>query len=37
MIDWLGQLLNLPDEFLHNGPGNGGGVIQVRFSCKCYY
>lgn len=27
--DWLGKMLALPEEFLHCGPGNGGGVIQV--------
>jgi hypothetical protein len=27
--DWLGKMLALPEEFLHSGPGNGGGVIQV--------
>ncbi|XP_076454706.1 aromatic-L-amino-acid decarboxylase-like [Babylonia areolata] len=28
MMDWLGQMLNLPPSFLFSGPGNGGGVIQ---------
>lgn len=28
MMDWLGQMLNLPEEFLFCGPGRGGGVIQ---------
>ena len=27
--DWLGKMINLPEEFLHCGPGPGGGVIQV--------
>ncbi|KAK3919004.1 Aromatic-L-amino-acid decarboxylase [Frankliniella fusca] len=28
VMDWLGKLLGLPEEFLHSGPGSGGGVIQ---------
>jgi hypothetical protein len=28
MMDWLGKMLNLPEEFLSGG--KGGGVIQVR-------
>ncbi|XP_026279511.1 aromatic-L-amino-acid decarboxylase-like isoform X1 [Frankliniella occidentalis] len=28
VVDWLGKLLGLPEEFLHSGPGSGGGVIQ---------
>lgn len=28
MMDWLGKLLNLPEVFLHSGPGKGGGLIQ---------
>ncbi|PVD22245.1 hypothetical protein C0Q70_18053 [Pomacea canaliculata] len=28
MMDWLGQMLQLPDTFLFSGPGKGGGVIQ---------
>ena len=27
-MDWLGKMLNLPEEFLFSGKGNGGGVIQ---------
>lgn len=30
MMDWLGQLLGLPKEFLTSPEGTGGGVIQVR-------
>lgn len=30
--DWLGKMLALPEEFLHCGPGNGGGVIQSTAS-----
>ena len=30
MMDWLGKMLNLPEDFLFSGPGRGGGVIQVR-------
>ena len=29
MMDWLGKMLDLPEEFLFSGPGRGGGVIQV--------
>ncbi|XP_076800201.1 aromatic-L-amino-acid decarboxylase-like isoform X2 [Clavelina lepadiformis] len=28
MMDWLAKAINLPDCFLHNGKGPGGGVIQ---------
>ncbi|XP_053206409.1 aromatic-L-amino-acid decarboxylase-like [Panonychus citri] len=28
MMDWLGKMLNLPEEFLFSSGGNGGGVIQ---------
>lgn len=28
MMDWLGKMLNLPDEFLASSGGKGGGVIQ---------
>ncbi|XP_045511440.1 aromatic-L-amino-acid decarboxylase-like [Colias croceus] len=28
MLDWLGQMLGLPDEFLARSGGEGGGVIQ---------
>ena len=30
MMDWLGKMLQLPEEFLFSGPGRGGGVIQVN-------
>lgn len=29
VLDWLGKMLNLPEEFLSGSGGNGGGVIQV--------
>ena len=29
MMDWLGQLLGLPSQFLACSGGTGGGVIQV--------
>lgn len=29
MMNWLGKLLNLPEEFLNCSDGPGGGVIQV--------
>lgn len=28
MLDWLGQMLDLPSEFLAKSGGRGGGVIQ---------
>lgn len=28
MMDWLGQMLGLPDAFLARSGGEGGGVIQ---------
>ena len=29
MMDWLGKMLNLPDQFLFSGQNSrGGGVIQ---------
>lgn len=29
MLDWLGKMLDLPEEFLACSGGRGGGVIQV--------
>lgn len=29
VLDWLGKMLNLPEEFLAGSDGKGGGVIQV--------
>lgn len=29
MMDWLGKLLDLPEEFLNCSEGPGGGVLQV--------
>ena len=29
MMDWLGQLVGLPPQFLACSGGTGGGVIQV--------
>lgn len=29
MMDWLGDLIGLPKEFLAKHNSNGGGVIQV--------
>uniref|UniRef100_A0A336N4C3 CSON011113 protein n=1 Tax=Culicoides sonorensis TaxID=179676 RepID=A0A336N4C3_CULSO len=28
MMNWLGKFINLPEEFLNCGQGNGGGIIQ---------
>jgi len=30
--DWLGEMMGLPDVFLHSKPGPGGGVIQATAS-----
>ncbi|KAK3593992.1 hypothetical protein CHS0354_040736 [Potamilus streckersoni] len=30
--DWLGKMMNLPEEFLHSSGGRGGGVIQSTAS-----
>lgn len=30
--DWLGRMMNLPNEFLHSSNGDGGGVIQPTTS-----
>jgi len=31
MMDWLGRMLHLPEEFLFSGKDSrGGGVIQVQ-------
>ncbi|KAF7491328.1 Histidine decarboxylase [Sarcoptes scabiei] len=33
VMDWLGQMIGLPDDFLHSrSNGNGGGVIQTTAS-----
>ena len=29
VMDWLGKMLHLPEEFLFCGNKGGGGVIQV--------
>ena len=29
MLDWLGKMIDLPQEFLACSGGKGGGVIQV--------
>ena len=29
MLDWLGKMLQLPEDFLSETQGQGGGVIQV--------
>lgn len=34
MLDWLGKMVNLPEEFLAGMDGQGGGVIQVRGEMK---
>ncbi|NXL47589.1 DDC decarboxylase, partial [Podilymbus podiceps] len=37
MLDWLGKMINLPEEFLAGTDGQGGGVIQVRGDMKNEY
>lgn len=37
MLDWLGKMVNLPEEFLAGKDGQGGGVIQVREDMKKEY
>merc|ERR1711976_1080343 len=32
VMDWLGKMIGLPEEFLHCRPGPGGGVIQTTAS-----
>ena len=33
VMDWLGEMIGLPSEFLHRTPGSlGGGVIQTTAS-----
>ncbi|XP_067867001.1 aromatic-L-amino-acid decarboxylase-like isoform X2 [Heterodontus francisci] len=34
MLDWLGKMLNLPDEFLAGTSSGGGGVIQSHSSVE---
>lgn len=29
MMDWMGKLLGLPEQFLNCTEGHGGGVLQV--------
>jgi aromatic-L-amino-acid decarboxylase len=29
MMDWLGKMLKLPEDFIAGTHGQGGGVIQV--------
>lgn len=31
VMNWLGKMIGLPEEFLHSKNGVGGGVIQVSF------
>lgn len=38
VLDWLGKMLKLPEEFLAGTEGKGGGVIQVSSqNLKFYY
>lgn len=32
MLDWVAKMLDLPEHFLNNHPGPGGGVIQVSYA-----
>ncbi|XP_055357195.1 aromatic-L-amino-acid decarboxylase-like [Paramacrobiotus metropolitanus] len=36
MMDWLAQLLGLPEHFMFSSKGPGGGVIQGTASEACY-
>ena len=36
MLDWLGKMLNLPEDFIAGTEGQGGGVIQVNVFCVFY-
>lgn len=29
VMNWLGKMIGLPEDFLHRKGGKGGGVIQV--------
>lgn len=35
MMNWLGRLLDLPEDFLNCSEGPGGGVIQVSHQICC--
>jgi len=37
MLDWLGKMINLPEDFLAGKDGRGGGVIQVPGDVKKEY
>ncbi|XP_031788571.1 histidine decarboxylase isoform X3 [Nasonia vitripennis] len=32
VMNWLGKMIDLPDDFLHQADGSGGGVIQTTAS-----
>lgn len=36
MMDWLGKMLRLPEGFLFESGGPGGGVIQVKLK-YCFF
>ncbi|KAJ8924142.1 hypothetical protein NQ315_006926 [Exocentrus adspersus] len=33
VMNWLGKMIGLPEEFLHRKGGSGGGVIQATSEC----
>ena len=35
MLDWLGKMIGLPEEFLACSGGKGGGVIQGKLLYLC--
>uniref|UniRef100_A0A670Y803 Histidine decarboxylase n=1 Tax=Pseudonaja textilis TaxID=8673 RepID=A0A670Y803_PSETE len=36
VMDWLAQMMGLPETFLHYHPGSkGGGILQVNETCQC--
>ena len=37
MLDWLGKMLQLPEDFLAGTGGQGGGVIQVSHHTMAYF
>lgn len=30
VLNWLGKMMNIPEEFLNSSEGHGGGVFQVN-------
>lgn len=34
MMNWMGKMLGLPEQFLNSSEGPGGGVLQVNLLKK---